>query len=199
MREMKLPQQHRPRPPKRGAAGRLASQARCTAAGPPQQITAPAGVHAPWQDLGTSGNSPQGGLRSAQGPSCWIGRFLVLVFPLCLALAVLPAAYLLTLIFAPRRAQTHWRTQRRIHGIYKRRPHTQHKPDTSTYWWQSRVGPKSGGPAQIPRNLRSQAPGLGEVHSAVDFGFSAFGLAKPMFGAWQCAVTQGEVCAQVNY
>ena len=58
---------------------------------------------------------------------------------------------------------THWRTQRRIHGIYKRRPHTQHKPDTSTFWWKSRVGPKSGGPAQSSNRTTSFAAGLGEV------------------------------------
>ena len=75
MQETKQLRQQRPRPPKGGAAG----EARCTTAGPPQQTMAPARVHAPWQDLGTSGNFPQGGLRSAQGPSCWTGRVLVLV------------------------------------------------------------------------------------------------------------------------
>ena len=80
-----------------------------------------------------------------------------------LALVALTAAGLLVNTYARRCAHTPWRTQRRLHGIYRRRPQTQQTPKHSILWWKSRVGPKSDGPAQYSIRPTYFEPGLGEV------------------------------------
>ena len=142
------------RPLSGGAEGRSASQARCPAAGLPQRLLELACAPASRQDLEISRLYPQGGWQSVE-----VNMF----FSRLLTLAALAAASLLAKNSARRCVPTHWRTQRRLHGIYKRRPHTQQQPNTSMLWWKSRVGPKSGGPAQPFDRTTSFEPGLGEV------------------------------------
>ena len=142
------------RPPTGGAESRLASQTRCPVAGLPQSFLELACAPASRQDLEISRPYPQG-----WGQGVEVGMFLSRL----LALVALTAACLLVNTYARRCVPTHWRTQRRLHGIYRRRPHTQRQPNPSTLWWKSRIGPKSGGPAQYFPRTTSFEPGLGEV------------------------------------
>ena len=66
-------------------------------------------------------------------------------------------------VFSSCCVHTHWHTQRRLHGIYKRRPQTQHTHKHSNIWWKSRVGPKSDGPAWYTMKTIFYEPRLGEV------------------------------------
>ena len=88
-------------------------------------------------------------------------KFSKLLFSLCAPFALVTVT--LGCLCSRRAAYTHWHTQRRPHGIYKRRPQTQHTHKPSNTWWKSRVGPKSDGPARYSMKTTFSEPRLGEV------------------------------------
>ena len=101
------------RPPVGGADGCTAGFTHCQAAGHQEHFFRPACTLASRQELQISHPARQGrrhGVELSQ-----------LLFSLCAMVTVT-----LGCLSSRRAAHTHWHTQRRLHGIYKRRPQTQH-------------------------------------------------------------------------
>ena len=142
------------RPPMGGAEGRLTGLTKCPATGLPQSFLELVCEPASRQDLQISRPYPQGWGHGVEVD--------MLLFSLP-ALFALTAASLLVYTCTRRCAHTPWRTQRRLHGIYRRRPQTQQTHKHRMIWWKSRVGPKSDGPAQYLIEATSFESGLGEV------------------------------------
>ena len=138
------------RPPVGGADGCTAGSPQCPEAGPQEHFFQPDCILESRQELQIS-HPPRQGCRHG-------AEFSMLLLSLC-ALVTVTFAFLCS----RRAAYTHWHTQRRLHGIYKRRPQTQHTRKPSNTWWTSRVGPKSDGPAWYSLKITFPEPRLGEV------------------------------------
>ena len=138
------------RPPVGGADGCPDGSTQCPATGPKEPFFQLVCTCTSRQELQIS-HPPRQCRRHGAG----FGKFL---FSLCALVSVT-----LGCLCSRRAAHTHWHTQRRLHGIYKRRPQTQHTHKPSNTWWKSRVGPKSDGPAWHSRKTTFSEPRLGEV------------------------------------
>ena len=145
------------RPPVGGADGCTAGFTHCQAAGHQEHFFRPACTLASRQELQISHPARQGrrhGVELSQ-----------LLFSLCAMVTVT-----LGCLSSRRAAHTHWHTQRRLHGIYKRRPQTQHTHKPSKTWCTSRVGPKSDGPAWYSMKTTFSTSRLGEKTEGVPPG-----------------------------
>ena len=154
LRLQELRSHWRSRPPTGGADGRKTGLTKCPATGLPQSLLEPICATVSRQDMEISRPQLQG------WEHCVEDRMFL---PCLFAIAVLTAAGLLVHTHACRRVHAPWRTQRRIHGFYRRRPQTQQTLKHSMPWQTSRVGPKSDGPAQYFTKMTSFEPRLGEV------------------------------------
>ena len=101
------------RPPVGGADGCPAGSTQCPAAGLQEHFFQLACILESRQELQISHPPRQGRRHGA--------KFSKLLFSLCALVTVT-----LSCLSSRRAAYTHWHTQRRLHGIYKRRPLTQH-------------------------------------------------------------------------